>query len=235
MDFKLCRGSSAGIRPQPPPVRWNANRAVLALRRELDWREPVPLADIRPTQVAVGMRAVEVKRRKIERHVESSRKLRRFLEKRPVPAVLGPDDDYYIIDHHHLSLALWQNEVDEVFVRMVGDLSDMPKRAFLRAMAAFGWLHAFDADGRKICPTRLPSTLDKLQADRYRDLAWSVRQAGGFRKSHVPFSEFAWANFFRDRIAPSLLAHDFEEAHNIAMRLARSTGAKHLPGFIARA
>lgn len=234
MELKSFRGSPPGIRTLPP-ARWNANRAVLALRREIDWREPVPLADIRPTQMAVGMRAVEMKRRKIERHTDSSRKLRRYLEKRPVPAVLGPNEDYYIIDHHHLSLALWQNEVDEVFIRMVGDLSDMPKRTFLRAMAAFGWLHAYDAEGRKICPTRLPLTLDKLQADRYRDLAWAVRQAGGFRKTHIPFSEFAWANFFRDRISPALLSRDFDEAHNTAMRLARSTGAKHLPGFIARA
>lgn len=195
-------------------------------------RELVPLADIRPTQMAVGMRVVELKRRKIERHVGSARKLRRYLEKRPVPAVLGPGDDYYIIDHHHMSLALWQSAVDEVFVRVVGDLSDMPKREFLRAMSAFGWLHTYDADGRRICPTRLPSRIDQLKADLYRDLAWSVREAGGFRKSYIPFSEFAWANYFRRLIPASLLARDFERAHDYAMGLARSPCAKRLPGYL---
>lgn len=199
---------------------------------DFDDHELVPLAEIRPTQMAVGMRVVEQKRRKIERHVESARKLRRYLEKRPVPAVLGPGDDYYIIDHHHLSLALWQSAVDEVFVRIVGDLSDMPKREFLRAMSALGWLHTYDADGRKICPTRLPSRIDQLKADRYRDLAWSVREAGGFEKSYVPFSEFAWANYFRRLIPSSLLARDFERAHHYAMRLANSPCAKHLPGYL---
>ena len=166
----------------PPPAPWNVTQSAclfLTDNEKPDWREPVRLAEVRPTQMAVGMRSVEVKRRKIERHVESSRKLRRFLERRPVPAVLGPGEDYYIIDHHHLSLALWQSEVDEVFVCVVGDLSDMPKRAFFHAMAALGWLHAYDADGRKICPTRLPATLDQLQV---RPLSRSSLVGAGGRR-----------------------------------------------------
>ncbi len=199
------------------------------------WSERVPLADIRPTQMAVGMRAVAAKRRKIERHTGNARKLRRYIEKRPVPAVLGPDDEFYIIDHHHLSLALWQSDVDEVLVRIVSDLSDLPKTTFLRAMATFGWLHPYDVNGQKICPTRLPKTLDKLRGDLYRDLAWSVREAGGFVKTGIPFSEFTWANFFRPRIPISLLSRDFERAHKRAMRIAHSPDARSLPGSLAAA
>jgi hypothetical protein len=180
------------------------------------------------------MRAVEAKRRKIERHARNARELRRFLKKRPVPAVLGPGEDYYIIDHHHLSLALWQSEIDDAFVRVVCDFSDMPKRAFLLSMAALGWLHAYDAKGRKIGPAHLPATLDQLRPDRYRDLAWSVRKAGGFRKTHVPFSEFVWANFFRERIRVAVLSRDFRRAHEVAMHLARSRDAKPLPGSICQ-
>ncbi|MGE0023208.1 MAG: ParB-like protein, partial [Hyphomicrobium sp.] len=188
-----------------------------------------------PTQMAVGMRAVEAKRRKIERRAESMRKLRRYLEKRPVPAVLGPDDDFYIIDHHHLSLALWRSDVDDVLVRIVADLSDMPRATFLRAMASFGWLHPYDTQGRRISPTRLPASLDKLRCDRYRDLAWSVRRAGGFVKTHIPFSEFAWADFFRKQIPLPLVSRDFELAHERAMRLASSPDARHLPGSLVAA
>src|SRR5262249_15226064 len=65
----------------------------------------VPLEELRPTQMAVGMRAVEAKREKVERRARSLRKLRRYLENRPIPAVRGPNDDLFIIDHHHLSLA----------------------------------------------------------------------------------------------------------------------------------
>ncbi len=235
MTSKLCSRNRTKRPLAPPPVHWSIPRSAIAAIGELDWHEPVPLSDIRPTQMAVGMSVVESKRRKIARHVDSTRKLRRFLERRPVPAVLGPGDAYYIIDHHHLSLALWQSEVDEVFVRIVGDLSDLPKRPFLRAMAAFGWLHAYDADGRKICPTRLPTALDQMKPDRYRDLAWSVREAGGFHKTSVPFSEFAWANFFREHIAKQTLTSDFDRAHEQAMRLAGTKAARGLPGYLIHA
>jgi hypothetical protein len=199
------------------------------------WSERVPLADLRPTQMAVGMRQVEAKRLKIERRAGSTRRLRRYVEKRPVPAVLGPDEEFYIVDHHHLSLALWQSDVDEVLVRIIGDLSDLPKGTFLRAMASFGWLHPYDAQGRRISPTQLPTALDKLRPDLYRDLAWSVRQAGGFVKSEIPFSEFAWANFFRRRIPTAEVSRDFDRAHAHAMRLALTPDARHLPGSLLAA
>ncbi|WP_334147411.1 ParB/Srx family N-terminal domain-containing protein [Hyphomicrobium sp.] len=206
-----------------------------AIAHSAAWSERVPLGDLRPTQVAVGMRAVEAKRRKIERCAGSARKLRRYVEKRPVPAVLGPDEEFYIIDHHHLSLALWQSAVDEVLVRIVGDMSDLPSHTFLKTMATFGWLHPYDADGRRICPTHLPATLDRLRPDLYRDLAWSVRKAGGFLKTAIPFGEFAWANFFRTHIPQRLIADDFERAHDRAMHLAHARAARHLPGSLAAA
>lgn len=119
--------------------------------------------------------------------------MRRFLEKRPIPVIAGPEDDHYLIDHHQLCLALWHNEVDEVLIRVVSDLSDMPRRELLRSMSALGWLHAYDARGQKSCPTKLRPSIDQLRPDPYRDLAWSVREAGGFRKTGIPFIEFTWA------------------------------------------
>ncbi len=238
MPSILCSGNNAKLRtPQPSliiNVKRSSHRRPTPIADDVGSLELVPLAELRPTQMAVGMYAVEAKRRKIERRARDTRELRRFLKKRPVPAVLGPDEEYYIIDHHHLTLALWQSEIDDVFVRVVCDFSDMPKRAFLLSMAALGWLHAYDAKGRKVGPTNLPSTLDQLRSDRYRDLAWSVRKAGGFRKTHVPFSEFAWANFFRERIPSAVLSRDFRRAHERAMQLARSRDARFLPGSICQ-
>jgi hypothetical protein len=182
--------------------------------------------------MAVGMRAVEAKRRKVERHASRKRKMRRFLEKRPIPVIAGPDDEFYLIDHHHLCLALWHNDVDEVLIRVVSDLSDMSKREFLRSMSALGWLHAYDARGQKICPTKLPPSIDKLRSDPYRDLAWSVREAGGFRKTGIPFIEFTWANYFRLNIPKRLVKKDFQQAHRVAMVLARAEAARHIPGYV---
>jgi hypothetical protein len=191
-----------------------------------------PLRDFRPTQMAVGMRAVAAKREKVERRARSRRKLRRFLEDRPVPAILGPDDGIFIIDHHHLSLALWQSDVDEAFVTLVGDLSHLSRDRFLGKMSALGLMHAYDAHGRPVHPTRLPESLGALRSDPYRDLAWSVREARGFAKSGTPYAEFRWADFFRTRIPRSTVRRDFDLAHDRAMWLARSRAAARMPGFI---
>lgn len=225
----------SGLSTSLPPSIVFETRSKRSSRHEIDHSVlPVlmPLDGLRPTQMAVGMRAVGAKRRKIERIADSRRKLRTFLEKRPVPAVLGPKERPYIIDHHHLSLALWQSDVDEVFVSLVADLSDLPKRAFLSAMAERGWLHAYDSSGREACPTRLPKAIHHLRPDPYRDLAWAVREAGGFEKTNTPFVEFRWANFFRDRIPEAMLSRDFDRAHKRAMRFARSSEAQHLPGSL---
>lgn len=194
----------------------------------------VPVDELRPTQMAVGMRAVAAKCEKVERRARSSRKLRRYLEDRPIPAVLGPDEDLFIIDHHHLSLALLRSEVDEAFVRLVGDLSHLSQNRFWRRMADLGLVHAYDGHGRSVCPTKLPARLDKLRGDPFRDLAWSVREAGGFAKTGKPYAEFRWADFFRSRIPRSTVRRDFEYAHDRAMWLARSREAVRMPGYIGR-
>ena len=180
------------------------------------------------------MRAVAAKRQKVERRASSSRKLRRFLENRPIPAIRGPHDDLFIIDHHHLSLALLKSEVDEAFVRVVGDLSHLPRKSFLAKMAGLGLLHAYDGHGRAVCPTKLPDRLDELRGDPFRDLAWSVREAGGFAKTGKPYAEFRWADFFRTRIPRSTVRRDFDYAHDRAMWIARSRDAARMPGYIGR-
>jgi hypothetical protein len=177
------------------------------------------------------MKAVAAKREKVERRTRRRKEITRFLEKRPIPAVRGPDDGYYIIDHHHLSMALLQSDVTEAFVHVIGDLSDLTYREFWRTMAEQGLLYPFDHHGQRIAPSALPSAIRHLKRDPHRDLAWSVREAGGFEKSGQPYAEFRWAQFFRKRVPRTSVLRDFEHAHDRGMMLARSRAAAHLPGF----
>ena len=177
------------------------------------------------------MRAVAAKREKVERRAHKVRKIARFLEQRPIPAVRGPGDLLYIIDHHHLSLALWQTQVDHAYVEIVDDLSQLSCERFWARMEDDGRLHPFDETGRRIDPARLPSRLPGLRHDPYRDLAWSVREYGGFEKDQVPYSEFFWAAFFRSRITPSALRSDYDWAVARAIKLARTREAASLPGY----
>ncbi|MBI1649366.1 ParB-like protein [Hyphomicrobium sulfonivorans] len=218
----VLSGKRAALRDLPPSIIFS----------DIDTQpiHRVAVDALRPTQMAVGMRAVEAKREKLARLTRRPRKLTHYLQRRAIPAVLGPGEELYIIDHHHLSLALFQSGVPDTFVRVVADFSNRRRLAFLRAMQAHGWLRSCDGEGRTISPVLLPATVGHLQADHYRDLAWSVREAGGFRKSPIPFSEFVWADFFREHIPAELVQQDFLSAHRSAMRIARSRSASHLPG-----
>jgi hypothetical protein len=200
-------------------------------KRKKPDRHFICLDELRPTQAAVGMRAVSAKRERIEQRSASSRRIKKYLEKRPIPTVLGPDECLHIVDHHHLSLALRQAEVDEAFIVIIDDLSAMPHRSFWTAMEKGGWLHPFDQAGRRIHPARLPKSLDGLAHDPYRDVAWSVRRNGGFEKTMTPYSEFSWANFFRKRIPAKLVERDYPRAVRKAMCLAGTHAAAALPGY----
>ena len=65
--------------------------------------KPVPISELYPTQITVGMREVKAKRRRWRE--ESREKAGEFLGKHMVPVVLGPKGRHYVIDHHHLARA----------------------------------------------------------------------------------------------------------------------------------
>ena len=97
-------------------------------------------------------------------------------------------------------------------------------------MEAEGCLYPFDEEGRRIKPSRLPARLAGLRADPYRDLAWSVREAGGYDKGTRPYSEFAWADYFREQISERAIDRDYDAAVAKAVQLARRKDAAGLPG-----
>lgn len=194
-----------------------------------------PLEALRPTQMSVGMRAVTHKRRKFERRIKKFKGLDNALRRRPIPAVRGPRGELFIVDHHHLGLALWQAEIQNAYVRVIGDFSGLRMPHFWQRMQSHGWLHPFDEEGRPVAPYSLPSWLHAMRHDPFRDLAWEVREAGGFEKSHTPFAEFRWAHYFRARISLAAIREDPSAVLNEAMKLARTRAAADLPGWIERA
>jgi hypothetical protein len=191
----------------------------------------ISLERLRPTQVAVGMLAVAAKRERLAERSLRPKKLKRFLAQRPIPAVQGPEGNFHIVDHHHLGLAMWQSEIDCAFVQVIDDLSTMPRARFWSYMEAEGRLYPFDEQGRRISPAQLPASISNLKHDPFRDLAWAVRENGGFKKSRVPYSEFRWAQYFRDHFSERELNTDFAKSLRNAMKLATRREAAALPGY----
>lgn len=70
----------------------------------------IAIDKLRPTQIAVGFREVELKRK--EWRETRKKDGDDFLGNHIVPVVAGPKDRAYLIDHHHLVLALSKEGVE---------------------------------------------------------------------------------------------------------------------------
>ena len=190
---------------------------------------PIPLTELRPTQITVGFREVAEKRQQWRER--SDDKGGEFLGKHMVPVVAGPKGRLYVIDHHHLARALQEEGVEHVLVNIVLDLRRLERDAFWVIMDCRGWCHPYDADGKRCDFDAIPSALEDMVDDPFRSLAGELRRAGGFAKDTTPFSEFQWADLLRRRIKRRLVEKDFTATLELALKLARSEDASYLPGW----
>jgi hypothetical protein len=190
---------------------------------------PVPIDALHPTQITVGMEEVRAKRK--EWREKEDDRAGAFLGKHMIPVVLGPKSRSYVIDHHHLARALHDEGVPHVLTTLVADLSRLDQDTFWVVLDNRGWMHPFDADGKRRDYKAIPQSVAELIDDPYRSLAGALRRAGGFAKDTTPFSEFLWADFLRRRIEKKRIGNRFARAVEEALRLARSREADYLPGW----
>ncbi|MBV8962003.1 MAG: chromosome partitioning protein ParB [Hyphomicrobiales bacterium] len=190
---------------------------------------PVPIMELRPTQITVGMREVRAKRshwRQIEGDKEGA-----FLGKHMIPVILGPKRRPYVIDHHHLARALHDEGVEHVLVTVIANLSKLEKDAFWVVLDNRSWMHPYDENGRRRDYREIPKSVAGLLDDPFRSLAGELRRAGGYAKDTTPFSEFLWADFLRRRLKRKDVEQDFDTALKDAVELAKSMDANYLPGW----
>ena len=191
--------------------------------------KPVLIADLRPTQMTVGMREVELKREELQ--ARKPKKVGRFLGTHMIPVILGPGKRHYIIDHHHLALALHGEGLEQVLTTTVLDLSALQQDEFWTFIDNRGWVHPYDGKGRRRDFNKLPKSIKGLEDDPYRSLAGELRRLGGFAKDTTPFSEFLWADFLRRRVKRARIKRNFADAMDQAVTLAKSQEAHYLPGW----
>ncbi|MBV8594534.1 MAG: chromosome partitioning protein ParB [Caulobacteraceae bacterium] len=190
---------------------------------------PTPLAELKPTQITVGFREVAEKRKKFREQTEEHGE--EFLGRHMIPTVLGPKKRHYVIDNHHLALALLKDGVKSVLVTVAVDLSSLSRGSFWRYLDNKSWCHPYDEEGARTGFDAIPGSLDKMKDDPYRSLAGDLRHEGGFAKDTTLFSEFLWADYLRQRIKPKALAKDYQGALKRAVALAAAKEANFLPGW----
>ena len=199
----------------------------------MNTRDPIlttiEIDDLRPTQITVGFREVDQKRREWADRTDKG--AAKFLGCHMIPTVLGPKGRHYVLDHHHLAMALHQAGQKTVCVTVLVDLSGLGKASFWTFLDNRAWCHPYDAQGRRLGFDAIPTQVCDLVDDPYRSLAGELRRAGGFAKDTAPFSEFLWADFLRTRVKARQIKERFATALERAMSLAKSEAAGYLPGW----
>jgi len=192
--------------------------------------QPVSILSLRPTQMTVGLREVKEKRQRFREH-KTKKKQEEMIGRHMIPVVLGPDERYYVVDHHHLARALHDEGIKDILVTVIGDLSMVQRAAFWGVMDNKRWVYPYDAKGERRHFDDLPKSVKDLKDDPFRSLAGELRRSGGFAKDTTPFSEFLWADFLRRRISEKTIERDFGKAMVQALELAKSHEAIYLPGW----
>jgi hypothetical protein len=191
--------------------------------------ERVRVSGLRPTQMAVGYREVKRKR---ESWAEQRKKLgKKYIEHHMIPAVIGPKQHFYIVDHHHLVRALHEEGIEDVLVIVLARLDMLQKYPFWVFLDNHSWVHPFDATGRRCDYEDIPKRVADMKDDPYRSVAGELQRAGGFAKDATPFSDFMWADALRPRIKRKLIDRDFGRAMEQALNFGRSSDAGYLPGW----
>ena len=181
---------------------------------------PVAVKELRPMQMTVGMREVELKRQMIR--AQSEKETGTFLGRHMVPVVLGPKKRNYVVDHHHMARALLEEGV-----KVTSDLSKLDKDAFLTVLDNRGRMHQRQA-------ARLRRAAQEHGRPRRRPLpqrCWRIAQARRLRQGHDAFQRIPVGGFPAPAHRPGCVAKSFDKAIKRALALAKSEDADYLPGW----
>jgi hypothetical protein len=156
-----------------------------------------PIADMRPTQLTLGLSEVAERAAKIAAMTPADREA--HLERKPVPHVLGPGKKIYIVDHHHLARALWSLKIPEaVLGDRVADWSGLEPKAFWRMMESKGYCWPIDADGNRRPYAAIPA-LQSATSPTTSGARWPDECAA--RRSKI------WTRRFRNSCGETIFAH----------------------------
>ena len=77
-----------------------------------------------------------------------------------------------------------EEDVKDVFVTVISDLSGLDMDAFFVVLDNRGWMHPFDENGRRRDYDAIPKTMAELVDDPYRSIAGEFAPARRLRQGH---------------------------------------------------
>jgi hypothetical protein len=177
------------------------------------------------------MHEVELKRKQWKSIKKKERK--NLIDSHWFPSVIGPEGKYFIVDHHHLGMALYIEGQEKIRLTVLKDLSWLNVDMFWRTLEFSQLVHPYNANGQRIKFSQIPKSIAKLQDDPFRSLAGILRQSGGYAKADIPFAEFLWADYLRQHFNKSEVEKITKPLVARAVKLAKTAEARYLPGWAA--
>lgn len=195
------------------------------------------IQEIRPTQLTIGIWEVQSKVKMIQTELSKGHSIEELKLKEPEPTVIGPDHQFFIVDHHHFAVALLDIGEKKTLAKIIANYSSLSWDEFWEKMIKNKWIYPYNENGKEVSIDQIPKHLAQLKDDPYRSLAWLVRIHQGYHKTDIPFADFEWANYFRDKIKLPLDSTTYtdkkawDSALKKALSLSKSSKASHLPGY----
>ena len=135
---------------------------------------PVDIAELKPTQMTIGLREVETRAAKLKAPAQEDGE--KLVRKHVIPVVKGPKEKYYVIDHHHLCRAMLLAGSTQVSVTVVLNLVRLEKDPFWVFMDNRGLVHPFDDQGKRCDYKDIPKSIEDMTDDPFRSLAGALEK-----------------------------------------------------------
>ena len=196
----------------------------------------VPLAQLQPTQLCVGM--AEIRSRQLDFAKDDPSEQRHYLRRKPTPLVRSSAGEVWMVDRHHRLRALMELDPGgTAFGYVALQLETSDRSAVLEQLHRRGWLYLYDGRGLgPLPPAALPLQLTGTQDDPYRSLVWKLKREGVVRAAPlIPFHECRWGAWLRSRTLPPFSSERLDPALPSARALARSAAASNLAGWVGPA
>ncbi|CAL8480654.1 ParB-like protein [Caballeronia sp. S22] len=184
---------------------------------------------LHPTQMTHGER--QIRKKEAAYRALNSHDLEMAIAEKPIAIVLGPGDEPFVIDHHHVTCALSRIGVKRVPYVLLGDFSSLSPAEFWLTLENRSWVYPYDAARRRVPFRDMPPRMWDAVDDEFRSLAAIVRAAGGYEKTDVPLADFRWADLFHAHFPQPQGDAEFDALLKPALEFARSAAAAGLPGF----
>jgi len=198
LGLSIVLPPSADARISPCPSRPPQLRTTLECQ--------IAIADLHPTQPVVGKYQVQyqVAVLNVIDRGESSEyaTVEDYVNQRKVPVVLGPGNQFYMVDSHHTMSSIWEyyqgNPNIRVNIEIIQDWRNKPD--FWSAMKANNYTY-LGTPGNTISPEDLPRNLGELKNDPYRAAVGMALNWGFFERpkgEKIFFYQFKLADCLKE-------------------------------------